>query len=268
MRGLSDFVDHFLGQIVRWKNHGGVSTVHPGEFDVLEHPSDHRGLSVGDAIHIQFDRFLQKLVQEHRLARSDRKGFLDHSAQLLLVVHDEHSPTSEHEGRAKQDGISDAGGLFRRFLGFERGFVLGLLQPQLIEDLLEFLTVLGQVDALGRGADHLDSRFLQPGGQVQGSLSPILDDGSVALFLTINFQDVLEGQGFEIKPVGSVVIRGDGLGVGIDHHRLKPGFAQGEGRVNATVIEFDALPDPVGPAPQNHDLPGIRLLDFILVAVG
>ena len=38
MRGLTDFVDHFLGQIVRWKNHGCVSTVHPGEFDVLEHP--------------------------------------------------------------------------------------------------------------------------------------------------------------------------------------------------------------------------------------
>ena len=38
--------------------------------------------------------------------------------------------------------------------------------------------------------------------------------------------------------------------------------------MNTTIIKFDALPDAVGPATENHNLLGIGLLEFVLFPVG
>ena len=48
----------------------------------------------------------------------------------------------------------------------------------------------------------------------------------------------------------------------------KPDLAQGEGRVHAAVVELDALPDAVGPAAEDHDLPPVRRPALVLPPLG
>ncbi len=55
-----------------------------------------------------------------------------------------------------------------------------------------------------------------------------------------------------------VVVGRDGLGVGVDHHRLEAQLLGGEGRVHAAVVELDALADAVGPAAEDDDLLACR----------
>ncbi len=268
VRSLTNFVDHFLWQIVRRKNHGGITTMHACKLDMLKHSSDNGRLAVGNTIHVQLNGFFKKFVEQHRFARSNGEGFFNYGLKFILVVHDKHSPTPENKGWTKKDRVTNTGCSFLGVLGQKGCFVLRLLEVQFVQDLLEFLTVFGQINAFGRSADDFHACFLEPGGKIERSLPTILNDCPVALFLVVDFKDVLEGERFEIQSVRGVVISGDGFGVGVDHHGLEAGLAQREGGMNAAIIEFNALPYAVGPATENHDLLGIGLLKFVLFSVG
>ena len=55
-------------------------------------------------------------------------------------------------------------------------------------------------------------------------------------------------QRLEIEPVAGVKVGGYGFGVGIDHNAFDAGFGEGDGGVDAAIVEFDALPDADGAA--------------------
>jgi len=139
----------------------------------------------------------------------------------------------------------------------------GLVEAELVEHLLEHLAVLGAFDGFDAGADDGDAVGLESGGEVEGGLTAELDDDAVGLFVVADVEDVLEGERFEEKFVAGVVIGGDGLGVGVDHQGFVADFAEGEGGVDATVIEFDALADAVGAAAEDHDFLFGAAADFV-----
>src|SRR3546814_2288752 len=51
-----------------------------------------------------------------------------------------------------------------------------------------------------------------------------------------------------------VVIGRDGFRVAVDHDGLEPGFLQRIGRMDAAIVEFDALADAVRAAAEDDDL--------------
>ncbi len=69
-------------------------------------------------------------------------------------------------------------------------------------------------------------------------------------------QHLLRRERLEVEPVGRVVIGRNGLRVAVDHHGLVAECAEGLRRVDAAVVELDALPDPVRAGAENHD-PGL-----------
>ena len=73
------------------------------------------------------------------------------------------------------------------------------------------------------------------------------------LFLADQGNHIFRCQWLEIEPIRCVVIRADGLRVAIDHDGLKPGFLQRVSRMDAAIIEFNALADTVRPAAQDDD---------------
>ena len=79
-----------------------------------------------------------------------------------------------------------------------------------------------------------------------------------------DLQHVLDRQRLEIEAVGGVVIGGDGLRIAVDHHRLEAGRLQRVGGVDAAIIEFDALPDPVRAAAEDYDLLPVGGLALVL----
>src|SRR6202012_1532446 len=86
----------------------------------------------------------------------------------------------------------------------------------------------------------------------------VLDNAAqyeAVLLLAVDQRDhVFGGQRLEIQPIGCVIVGADGLRVAVDHDGLEPGFLQGISRVDATIVEFDALPDAIWAATQNDYL--------------
>ena len=69
--------------------------------------------------------------------------------------------------------------------------------------------------------------------ELQRRLAAELDDHPERPLLLDDVEDVLEGQGLEVEPVGRVVVGRDRLRVAVDHDRLDARLAEREGRVHA-----------------------------------
>jgi hypothetical protein len=108
--------------------------------------------------------------------------------------------------------------------------------------------------------------FCRP-GEVERRLAAELRDGAPAFLAFVNMQDVFQRERLKKQFVAGVVIRGDGLGIGIDHDGLETVLLQREGGVDAAVIEFNALADAVGAAAEDHDFFGLVVFDFVVAAV-
>ena len=81
--------------------------MHAGVLDVLEHSADHGGLAITDAIHVELDRILEELVDQHRLAGHDVEHLADDVLQLGFTVEDEHAAAAEDKGRADEHGVTE-----------------------------------------------------------------------------------------------------------------------------------------------------------------
>ena len=95
---------------------------------------------------------------------------------------------------------------------------------KLVDQLGEALAVLGEVDAVGRGAEDRYARRLDLRGELERGLPAQLDDHPdqfAALALAVeDFEHVLAGQRLEIEPVRGVGVGRHRLRIAIDHDRL------------------------------------------------
>ena len=106
------------------------------------------------------------------------------------------------------------------------------------------------------------------GGEVERGLAAELDDDAVRLFLVADVEDILEGERLEEELVRGVVVGGNGFRVGVDHDGFIAEFLEGKGGVDATVVELNALADPIRAAAEDDDFLFVGLAGFIFIAVG
>ena len=85
-------------------------------------------------------------------------------------------------------------------------------------------------------------------------MATVLHDYALRFLDIDDFHHVLERQRLEIQTVRRVVVRGDGLRIAVDHDRFVAAFPQRHSGMHAAVVKFNALPDTIRAAAQNHDL--------------
>ncbi len=134
------------------------------------------------------------------------------------------------------------------------------------EQRAEAPAILGEVDRVDACAEDRHARILQPGGELQRRLAAELHDDALGLLDLHDAEHVVERQRLEVQAVGGVVVRRDGLGVAVDHHRVAPAGADGHRRVHAAVVELDALADAVRAGAEDDDARLVAAAD--LVAAG
>ena len=239
-----------------------------GLLDMLHDAADHHPLAVGQGIHIHLGGIVEEAVEQHgRIV-----GHLDRLAhvalQVLLLVHDLHGAPAQHVAGAHHQGIADLAGVADRLFGRARGAVGRLLEAQVVEHLLEAFPVLGAVDHVRAGADDGHAVGFQVARQLERRLAAELHDDSVRTLHFHDLQHVFQGERLKVQAVGGVVVGGYRLRVAVDHDGLVAVLAQGEGGVDAAVVEFDALADTVGPAAQHHDLLALTGIGLALFLVG
>ena len=141
------------------------------------------------------------------------------------------------------------------------------VEAEPVEHRGEVLAVFRHLDAGRRSPDNVGAVGLEGSREVQRGLPAELHDDRIALFPLVNIEHIFEGQRLEVKLVTCVIVGRNRLRVGVDHDCFPPHVAKSKSGVDAAVVEFDPLPDPIGPAPEDHDPLFVSRPRFILVAV-
>src|SRR5262245_10767317 len=239
-----------------------------GAFDMLHDAADNHVLAIAQGVNIQFYGVVKEFVDQNRMLGRSRNRVSHIMLEGIAVIDDFHSSAAEHIGRPNQDWITQTlGNLESLFIGTSDA-ILWLLDTELVEESCESFSVLGQIDAVRRGADDLHPGPFQRQCKLQRGLAAELNDYAVGVFPLHNVQDLFQSQRFEIKLVRRIVIRADGFRIAVDHDGFITFFPQGEGRVHAAVVELDALADAIGATAQDHDLFSLRRVGFVFPFVG
>src|SRR6185369_7655756 len=216
-----------------------------------------------DRIDIDLDGVAKIAVDQHRALARNLHRCRNIMVELRWSLDDLHSTSAKDVGWPQEHRIADPLRDAQCLVTAARDAVRGLLEAKLLHQRRKTFAVFGKVDAIWRGSQDRHSRSLQLLGKLQRGLPAELDDHTeqLALFLLSphHLKHILGGKRLEIEPVGGVGVGRDSLWVAVDHDRLKAGpvASQCERRMAAAIIELDPLPDPVGPATQDHHLPAL-----------
>ena len=121
----------------------------------------------------------------------------------------------------------------------------GHADAELVEQPAEALAVLGEVDRVERRAEDRNARVLERARELQRRLAAELDDDAVRLLALADGEHRGGVERLEVEAVARVVVGRDRLGVAVDHHGLVAERAERLRRVDAAVVELDALADAV-----------------------
>ena len=269
-RGLADALDDRVGEREGREAAGGVAGVDAALLDVLEDGADVAGVAVAEGVDVELDGVLEEGVEVDGVVGRDLGGLGHVAAQVGVVVDDRHAAPAQHIAGAHEqreaDRARDAAGVVEG-LGRGAGRVGDL---EAVEQAREAVAVLGEVDGLGLGAHDLDAGRLEAVREVDGRLAAERDDDALGLLGLHDVHHVLEGERLEVEAVGGVVVGRDRLGVAVDHDRLEAARREGVARVDAAVVELDALADAVGARREDqHARPlGVRALGGAAGLVG
>src|SRR5262245_58894336 len=190
-----------LTERVRRQRAGGVARVDARLLDVLHDAADEHARAVGHRVDVDLDRFLEELVDQHRMLGRDLYRLVHELAQVLIVVDDSHRATAQHVGGPDQHGVADLDGDRARLVERARGRASRLVQPELGDQRVEALPILGAVDRIRRGAEDRHARIAQRHRQLERRLTTELHDHAEWPLALDDVEDVLQGQGLEVEPI-------------------------------------------------------------------
>ncbi len=229
--------------------------MHPHRVDVLDGADDDAVVRlVADDLHLILLPAQDAFLDQHLGGRRQVQTAFDDLAVFLDIVGDAAAGAGEGEGRADDGGQADEGQGVLGLVDVVDGLGTRAFQAELVHGVAEFLTILGLVDDVGPGPDHLHAPFLQGArsvqrqGRVQRRLAAHGRQQGVGPLFRDDALDELRRDRLDIGGVGHLRVGHDGGGVGVDQNDPVPLGLQRLARLDARIVELARLPD--------HDRPG------------
>ena len=239
--------------------------MHAHRIDVLDRADDDAiVVLVANDLHLELFPAEHGFLDQHFGGRRGVDAALDDLDEFGLGVGDAAAGAAHREGRADQgrevDHVERAQRV-RQVLDLHRAW---RLQPDFGHRLAKALAVLGLVDGIRGGADHLDVEFLQRallaerqravqrglaahGRQQREAL------GAVAALLFDDLGDDFRGDRLDIGRVRQIRVSHDGGRIGIDEDDPVALFLQRLDRLGARIVEFARLADHDGTGADDQD---------------
>ena len=233
--------------------------------EVLDAADDDRVVVVvAHHLHLVLLPAQERAVDEHLRVHRRVQPPPGNVVELVPVVRDAPAGAAERErrphDRRQADLLED---LTRLFKGVRRER-LGALQPDRLDNLLELLAVLGPVDHLAVGPDHLHTQprerpVVEERARAVERRLPAqrrqhrVDVQVRSLMLLDDLGDGFGGDGLDVRPVRELRVGHDRRRVGVHQHHLEPFLPQGLARLRARVVELTALADDDRPGADEQD---------------
>ena len=241
--------------------------MHPGLLNVLHNRTNDHILAVGYGIDVCLDGVIKKAIEQHWRIIGNLNCVLHIVSQLVFVVDDFHSSSAQYIGGTYYQRVADFFRQTNTIFNATSGAVRWLFQAQLVDHLLEALSIFCFVDRIRTGTNNRHAGCLQGTSQLQWGLSTILDNHPFRLLDVTDFKHILQGDRLKEQPIGSIIIRGHGFRITVDHDGLVTVFSHRQCCVHTAIIKLDTLTNTVRTTTQHHDIfttGGIGLALFIV----
>ena len=173
----------------------------------------------------------------------------DHVFELFDVVCNPAARTAQRETGSNNDRQSDVLYCFTCFVDIVNRETPGNVKSDFKHDLLECVAFFRPLDDLFFSANHFDAVFREHAvfdefhRCVETSLTTKRRQQRVRALQFDDFFDVLPGDRFNIRPIGSARVGHNGRGVGIHQHDFVALFPQGFAGLSSRIVEFTCLAD-------------------------
>ena len=254
-RGVAHDLEFLVGQRQRRSDGDRIARVHAHRIDVFDRADDDAiVLSVAHHLHLELFPAEHALLDQHLVGRRSVDAALDDLNQFASCVGDAPARAAHGEARADDRGQADVGHRGQRLAQGLHLMRARRLEPDLGHRLAKQFAVLGLVDRLGAGADHLDvvffehahlaereravERRLAAHGRQQREAA-----GRRIALLRDDLGDDLRRDRLDIGPVRHIGIRHDGGGIGIDEDDSVAFRAQRLAGLRSRIVELARLAD-------------------------
>ena len=162
--------------------------------------------TVADRVCFALECMVQEAIDQDRAVGRNAYGSVHVADEVLVVVDHFHTASAKHVGRTHHDGVADAmrdreSVIYRNgHVGFRHG------NAQLVHHGAETVTVFGEVDDLGAGAQDVHARSLELSREVQRRLAAELRDHTERFLFLIDREHIFGGERLEVELVGGVVV--------------------------------------------------------------
>ena len=208
------------------------------------------------------------MINQNPVARYFAEQIHHRFFEFLVVNHNRHALPTQDIAGPDQDRITHFVGDLQGFFGRFGHAVSGVGNVKVFEQITETTPVFGQVHALVGGSNDSITMSVDFLGQFEGRLSTQLNNDANGLFVLKQVQQMLPKNRLEIKFIGHVKVGAHRFGVAIDHNGLKTRFTCRQKAVDAGIIKFDPLPDPIGARAQHHNFGLGADNAFVFLVVG
>ena len=244
-----------------------IARMHPHRINILDGTDNDAIIRlVADNLHFIFLPAQHAFFNKNRRCGRGIKAALDDLDEFRLVIGDAATCAAHGEGGADDGGQAHE---IERIQGPSQGRDLlgfGCLKADLGHRLAKAVPILGLVDGIGRGPDHLDAIFLkdthllQRQGTIQRGLAAHggekRENGSrrhIGLFL---FDDLGDDLGRDRLDIGGICQFGIGhnrSGIRVDQHDAIPLGLEGFDGLGAGIIKLAGLADDDRPRADDQD---------------
>jgi hypothetical protein len=259
-RGVAHRLVLDVGEGLGGRDRDRLAGVDAHRVDVLDRTDDHDVVGVV-AHHLELVLLPPRdaALDEDLGDRARGQAALGDVLHLRRIVRDARAPAAEDERRPHDDGVPDLVRDAHRLVDGVRDARRGHVQPDLGHRDLEPLPVLGGLDRVDVGTDHLDavrvehSGFVQADREVEPGLASERRQQRVGSFLGDDAGDRRHVERFDVRRVGE-------LGIGHDRRRIRvheddavPLLAQHATRLRSRIVELTRLPDDDRAAADQQD---------------
>ncbi len=248
--GVAHHLEFLVGERLRRRHGDRVTGVHAHRVEVLDGTHDDAVVVlIADNLHLVLFPAQQRFVDQQLVGGRQVEAAGTDFLELFLVV---RHPAAGAAHRERRPDNGREAQLLLDLPGFLHGFGdlrLGALQADVLHRLVEAVAVLGLVDGVGVGADHLDTEFVQNAVALQIERAVqrgLAAHGGQQRVRTLALNDLghrFPGDGFDVGGVGHGRIGHDGGRVGIHQNHPEAFLAQGLARLGTGVVELAGLAD-------------------------
>ena len=248
--GFFQHVEVVIVQCQDGSNYDGVTCVNTNGVDVF-HTADCDGTVCTVTHYFEFDFFIAfyALFNQYLMYRGQFQRIFHDFNQFCFVVCEAAACAAQCECRTQNNGVTDFVCSFNTFFygvcdhGRDNGFADGFTH------FLEQLTVFRSFDTVDGCTQQFYLTFFQNAffrqlhSQIQTCLTADTGQDGIRSFITQDFCDIFQCQGFHVHFVCDGCVCHDGSRVGVYQYYFIAFFFQGEASLCTCIVEFSRLAD-------------------------